>query len=146
MAQIEQWERVTRVLEGLGRQRGGPQVIGLYHGPEFTSQALDRWAYQRGVKLHFIAPGKPEQNAYVESFNGKFRDECLNQHWFGDLEEARQKIEPWRQDYNQRRPHSALGYRTPEEFTAQVVARRASPPTPVALPPGIPTNSTELAL
>jgi putative transposase len=139
-------ERVARVLEELWQQRGGPQVIVVDHGPEFTSQALDRWAYQRGVKLHFIAPGKPEQNAYVESFNGKFRDECLNEHWFGDLKEAREKIETWRQDYNQRRPHSALGYRTPEEFAARTAARRASPPTPVAFPPGNLTNSPELAL
>ena len=139
-------ERVARVLEELREQRGGPKVIVVDHGPEFTSQALDRWAYQRGVKLHFIAPGKPEQNAYVESFNGKFRDECLNQHWFGDLEEAREEIETWRQDYNQRRPHSALGYRTPEEFAAEVAPRRASPPTPVAFPPGNLTNLPELAL
>jgi putative transposase len=139
-------ERVARVLEELRQQRGGPQVIVVDHGPEFTSQALDRWAYQRGVKLHFIAPGKPEQNAYVESFNGKFRDECLNQHWFGDLEEAREMIETWRQDYNQQRPHSALGYQTPKEFAAEIAARRASPPTPVALPPGNFTISPELTL
>jgi putative transposase len=123
-------ERVARVLEELRRQRGGPKGIVVDHGPEFTSQALDRWAYQRGVRLHFIAPGKPEQNAYAESFNGKFRDECLNEHWFADLKEARGKIEGWRQDYNQRRPHSALGYWTPEEFAAQIAARRASPPRP----------------
>jgi putative transposase len=139
-------QRVARVLEELREQRGGPKVIVVDHGPEFTSQALDRWAYQRGVKLHFLAPGKPEQNAYVESFNGKFRDECLNPHWFGDLEEAREEIETWRQDYNQQRPHSALGYRTPEEFAAEIAARRASPPTPVVLPPGIFTNSPELTL
>ena len=139
-------ERVARVLEELCRQRGGPQVIVVDHGSEFTSQGLDRWAYGRGVRLHFIAPGKPEQNAYVESFNGKFRDECLNEHWFGDLREAREKIETWRQDYNQRRPHSGLGYQTPEEFAAQAAARRASPPTPVVLPPGKLTNSPELAL
>jgi putative transposase len=139
-------ERVARVLEELCRQRGAPQVIVVDHGPEFTSQALDRWAYRQGVRLPFIAPGKPEQNAYVESFNGKFRDECLNEHWFGDLKEAREKIETWRQDYNRRRPHSALGYRTPEEFAAQVAARRASPPTPVAFPPGNLRNSSQLAL
>ena len=138
-------ERVARVLEELCWHRGRPQVIVVDHGPEFTSQALDRWAYQRGVKLHFIAPGKPEQNAYVESFNGKFRDECLNEHWFGGLKEAREKTEAWRQDHNQRRPHSARGYRTPEEFAAQVAARRASPPTPVAFPPGS-LNAPELAL
>jgi putative transposase len=139
-------DRVARVLDELCWQRGGPKVIVVDHGPEFTSQALDRWAYRRGVRLHFIDPGKPEQNAYVESFNGKFRDECLNEHWFANLKEAREKIENWRQDYNQRRPHSALGYRTPEEFATEVAARRASPPTPVALPPGNLTNSQELAL
>lgn len=139
-------ERVTRVLEALRWQRGGPKVIVVDHEPEFTSQALDRWAYQRGVKLHFIAPGEPEQNAYVESFNGKFRDECLNEHWFRDLKEAREKIETWRQDYNQRRPHSSLGYWTPEEFAAQIAAQRAFPPTPVAFPAGHLTNSSELAL
>ena len=104
------------------------------HGPEFTSQVLDRWAYEQGVKLHCIAPGKPGQNAYVESFNGNFRDECLNQHWFGDLEEAREKIEAWRQDYNQQRPHSALGYQTPQQFAAQIAARRVSPPHARRLP------------
>jgi len=139
-------ERVGRVLEELRWLRGGPQVIVVDHGPEFTSQALDRWAYRRGVKLHFIDPGKPEQNAYVESFNGKFRDECLNEHWFANLREAREKIEDWRQDYNRRRPHSALGYRTPEEFAARIAARRASPPTPVVFPPGNFTDSPELAL
>ena len=76
-------------------------MIVFGHGPEFISQALDRWAYRRGIRLHFIDPGKPEQNAYVESFNGKFRDECLNEHWFADLKEAREEIEDWRQDYNQ---------------------------------------------
>ena len=91
---------VARVLAEICEQRGGPQVIVVDHGPEFTSQAVDRWAYERGVKLPFIEPGKPEQNAYVESFHGKFRDECLNQHWFGDLKEAREEIETWRQDYN----------------------------------------------
>jgi putative transposase len=82
----------------------------------------------------------------VESSNGKFRDECLNEHWFADLKEAREKIETWRQDYNTRRPHCALWYRTPEEFAAQIAARRAPPPTPVAFPPGNLMNSPELAL
>jgi len=119
---------VARVLEDLREQRGLPKVSAVDHGPEFTSQVLDRRAYAQGVKLHFIAPWKLEQRAYVESFNGKFRDECLNQHWFGDPEEAREKIEAWRHDYNQRRPHGSLGYQTPQEFAAQVGARRASPP------------------
>ncbi len=77
--------RVVRVLEQLGERRGLPQVLVTDNGPEFVGQALDLWAYQRGVKLHFIEPGKPIQNAFVESFNGKMRDECLNEHWFGTL-------------------------------------------------------------
>jgi putative transposase len=128
-------ERVARVLEELRERRGGPQVIVVDHGPEFTSQVMDRWAYERRVKLHFIEAGKPEQNAYVESFNGKFRDECLNENWFMSLEEARVKIETWRRDYNQVRPHSALKYQTPEVFAACAAARGASPPTPLALRP-----------
>jgi len=109
--------RVVRGLEQLGERRGLPEVLVMDNGPEFAGQALDVWAYERKVRLHFIAPGKPMQNAFVESFNGKFRDECLNEHWFVSLEDARRKIEAWRQDYNEVRPHSALGNRTPKEFT-----------------------------
>ena len=90
---------------------------------------LDQWAYAHGVELHFIDPGKPVQNAFIESFNGKFRDECLSQSWYTSLEDARQIIEAWRMDYNTVRPHSSLGYRTPAEYAA--AARPASPPTPV---------------
>ena len=111
--------RVVRVLERLRERREVPQVLVTDNGPEFAGQALDVWAYQRGVKLHFIEPGKPVQNAFVESFNGKMRDECLNEHWFGTLGEARQTIEAWRRDYNEVRPHSALGNRTPQEFAAR---------------------------
>ena len=81
---------------------------------------MDQWAFANGVRLHFIEPGKPVQNAFIESFNGKFRDECLNQNWFASLAEARQVIEAWRLDYNTVRPHSSLGYRTPEEFAAEI--------------------------
>jgi len=88
----------------------------IYYGPEFISNALDEWAYIRGIKLHFIRPGKPVENAYIESFNGRFRDECLNQNWFMSIEYARQVIEEWRIDYNQERPHSSLGDLTPNEF------------------------------
>jgi putative transposase len=95
------------------------------------SQVVDQWAYRKGVALHFIDHGKPVQNAFIESFNGKFRDECLNQSWFTSLEDARRIIEAWREDYNTVRPHSSLGYRTPEEYAAEVNARPASPPTPV---------------
>ncbi|TKR53235.1 transposase, partial [Allopusillimonas ginsengisoli] len=85
------------------------------HGPEFTGLAMDTWAQQRGVTLAFTQPGKPTQNAYIESFNGKFRDECLNDNWFTSLCEARVLIESWRQDYNQTRPHSSLNNLTPCE-------------------------------
>jgi len=86
------------------------------HGPEFEGQALDAWAYKRGVRLAFIRPGKPVENAYVESFNGRFRDECLNEHWFLSMQHARSTIEAWRIEYNTERPHSSLGNRTPHEF------------------------------
>ena len=125
--------RVVRVLEEVALERGCPQAIQVDNGPEFISRVVDQWAFEHGVELHFIAPGKPTENAFIESFNGKFRDECLNENWFLTLQEAREKIEAWRRDYNQARPHSALGYRTPEEFAAQAAARGASPPTPLAL-------------
>jgi putative transposase len=94
-------------------------------------RVVDQWAYAKGVALHFIDPGKPVQNAFIESFNGKFRDECLNQNWHTSLPDARRIIEAWRVDYNTMRPHSSLGYLTPEEYAAEVAARPASPPTPV---------------
>jgi putative transposase len=108
--------RVTRVLEDLKRQRGLPGQIRSDNGPEFTSRALDQWAYEQGIRWHYIQPGRPMENGYVESFNGRMRDECLNENWFCSLADARGTIEAWRQDYNKHRPHSALGYRTPEEF------------------------------
>jgi putative transposase len=108
--------RVVRVLEKLRIERGLPVRIVIDHGTEFTSKALDQWAYENKVTLHFITPGRPMENGYIESFHGKFREECLNQHWFLTLDDARETIEDWRIDYNQVRPHSALGYLTPEEF------------------------------
>ncbi len=108
--------RVTRVLTEIAQMGNLPQIIIIDNGPEFISKALDAWAYQRGVKLTFIRPGKPVENAYIESFNGRFRDECLNENWFLTLEHARGIIERWRIDYNNERPHSSLGNRTPEEF------------------------------
>jgi len=109
-------ERVTRVLDRLVIERGHPARIVTDNGPEFTGQALDRWAYKHQVKLEFIQPGKPIQNAYVESFNGTCRNECLNEHWFMSLGHARELLEAWRMDYNLNRPHSALGGKTPREF------------------------------
>jgi putative transposase len=104
--------RITRVLDAIVARRGQPQTIVCDNGPEFVGQVLDAWAYQHGVHLHFIAPGKPTQNAFVESFNGRFRDECLDQHWFVSLADARRIIDPWRVEYNSARPHSSLGDRT----------------------------------
>ena len=111
--------RVGRVLDKVALVRPLPTMIRVDHGPEFTSLALDAWAAEHGVKLAFTQPGKPTQNAYIESFNGRFRDECLNDHWFSTLHEARYRIEAWRQDYNLMRPHSALNYATPAEFAAK---------------------------
>ena len=108
--------RVVRVLERLSQTRKLPKAIVVDNGPELISKALDEWAYRNGVRLHFIEPGKPVQNAFVESFNGKFRDECLNEHWFTSLPDARRTIEEWRIDYNTCRPHSSLGYMTPIEY------------------------------
>ena len=87
------------------------------NGPEFTSKALDAWAHTAGVKLHFIRPGKPTENAYVESFNGRFREECLNENWFRNLLDARATIEKWRRHYNEERPHSSLFGSTPLEYS-----------------------------
>src|SRR5881628_3702244 len=98
------------------------------NGPEFIRRALDAGAYAHGIDLHFIEPGKPNQNAYVESFNGRLRDECLNEHWFMSLGEARETIEAWRRDYNEVRPHTALGNRTPQEFTGAGAALPPEPP------------------
>lgn len=120
--------RIIRVLDAVIARRGRPQVIVCDNGPEFISQAVDTWAYQRGIHLHFITPGKPNQNAFVESFNGRFREECLDLHWFGSLLEARAVIEAWRAEYNTERPHSSLGDRTPEEYAVTLVA--GSPAAP----------------
>lgn len=108
--------RVVYVLERLAETRGLPQVITVDNGPEFASRVLDEWAYRHGVKLNFIRPGKPVENAYAESFIGRLRDECLNENWFITLKNARETIEVWRVDYNERRPHTSLGGLTPREF------------------------------
>jgi putative transposase len=112
---------VVRYLERLRETRGLPDIIVTDNGPEFTSKALDSWASQSKVKLSYIRPGKPIENAYIESFNGRLRDECLNENWFVSLEDARDKIESWRIDYNTKRPHTSLGNLTPEEFAGKEV-------------------------
>jgi putative transposase len=110
--------RLVRALEELGKTRPLPKAIVCDNGTEFTSGAFLSWAEKRGVELRFIQPGKPNQNAFVESFNGKLRLECLNAHWFSTLDDARRAIEAWRVDYNDVRPHSSLGETPPAVFAA----------------------------
>ena len=110
--------QVTRILDSIALFRGYPATIRTDQGPEFTCRALDQWAFEHGVELRLIQPGKPTQNGFIESFNGRFRDECLNEHWFSDILHAREIINDWRQDYNECRPHSSLDYQTPAEFAA----------------------------
>jgi putative transposase len=110
--------RVVAVLERLAAQQGLPQVLQVDNGPEFTSQALDAWAHRRGVKLAFSRPGRPTDNPFIEAFNGRVREECLDQQWFYSLDEARECLEEWRQDYNTIRPHTALGNQTPAVYAA----------------------------
>jgi len=114
--------RVVRVLERLAEERGLPEAIRVDNGPEFVCDKVRRWCTRKKVRLDYIQPGKPMQNGHVESFNGKFRDECLNTHWFTSLRQARNIIENWRCDYNGSRPHSALGYKTPNEFACMTGA------------------------
>jgi putative transposase len=109
--------RVAEVLMELGRVRSLPKSIRVDNGPEFISKILDQWAYLNGVELDFSRPGKPTDNAFIEAFNGRFREECLNENWFLSLEDAREKIEAWRKEYNTKRPHGALNNLSPEEFT-----------------------------
>lgn len=119
--------RVIRVLDRLVWQHGLPEALRVDNGPEFVSTALDRWAFAHGVALHFIQPGKPVQNAHVESFNGHFRDECLSQAHWPTVARARVEAELWRVDYNCVRPHSSLGYETPKAFGDR--ARLEMPPS-----------------
>ena len=152
--------RVVRVLEQVADERGLPEAIRVDHGPEFVGDAVRRWCKQKKVELDYIEPGKPMQNGHVESFNGKLRDECLNTHWFTSLRQARNIIESWRFDYNQGRPHSALGYATPNEFASRSSASfavdilsntTAKPPqgnpgglAPLGLDPGPPSGEGRL--
>ena len=107
---------VARVLDTVAKERGYPKSIVVDNGPEFAGKVLHAWSDERRVDLQFIEPGKPTQNAFIESFNGKYRDECLNQHWLVNLRQARHEIAQWRMDYNTTRPHSSLGNMTPVEF------------------------------
>jgi putative transposase len=113
-------QRVARLLDALITRRGRPTVVVCDNGPEFTGKSMFFWSKHSGVKLHFIQPGKPTQNAFVESFNGKFRDQCLNLHWFRDLDDARRIIEAWRVHYNEVRPHRSLNNQPPAVFAQQV--------------------------
>lgn len=130
---VDHWSRQCPILEVASSQSGATvgaaldrvlptapplRSITVDHGTEFMSRALEDWAYQRHVQLDFIRPGTPVENACIESFNGRLRDECLNVHQFTSIEDARTKIEAWRVDYNQRRPHSSLGHLTPNEYVA----------------------------
>ena len=110
---------VVEVLDRVAAASGRPERICVDNGPEFVSKALDAWCYAQGVKLVFSRPGKPTDNPFIEAFNSRFRDECLDQHWFASLEEARQTIEAWRVEYNTERPHGALGQQTPMAFAAR---------------------------
>lgn len=112
--------KVAEVLDRIGLERGSPKQITVDNGTEFYSKAMDAWAYRQGVKLDFIRPGKPMENGYIESFNGRLRDELLNAELFSDLLDARQKLEAWRRDYNEHRPHSSIGNLTPIEFATSV--------------------------
>lgn len=116
---------VTRVLEHLAVSRGLPQVLRTDNGPEFCGRALLTWAHERGLTLRLIEPGKPNQNAYIESFNGRFRDECLNEHWFTSLAHAQAVIETWRREYNEERPKKGLGGLTPAAY-AKTLPRETS--------------------
>ena len=127
-------QRVVRVLERVLQERGNPQRITVDNGPEFISRAVDAWAYQRTITMDFIDPGKPTQNAFIESFNGKFRDECLDRHWFTSLDDAVATISAYRREYNAERPHSSLGNLTPIEFRI-LHAQRTSPEVPTTPDP-----------
>jgi putative transposase len=138
---VDQWSRHSPLLEvassisgrgvgvALDRVLGDgivPRSLTVDHGTEFMSRALEDWAFARGVQLDFIRPGRPAENAFIEAFNGRLRDECLNVHQFLSIEDAQAKIEAWRVDYNARRPHSSLGHLTPNEFVAQRQAERTA--------------------
>jgi transposase InsO family protein len=116
-------ERLTRMMDEVCSRRGRPAVIRTDNGKEFTGKAMLNWAYRNGVSLRLIEPGKPNQNAYVESFNGRLRDECLNEHWFTSLPHARLEIERWRREYNDERPKQGLGGMTPTQYAKHLAGK-----------------------
>ena len=116
-------ERLTRMMDEVCSRRGRPAVIRTDNGKEFTGKAMLNWAYRNGVSLRLIEPGKPNQNAYVESFNGRLRDECLNEHWFTSLPHARLEIERWRREYNEERPKQGLGGLTPTQYAKHLAGK-----------------------
>ncbi len=119
-------QSLTRILDRIALHRGLPQAIRTDNGKEFCGHAMLTWAHMRGVKLFLIEPGKPNQNAYIESFNGRFRDECLNEHWFTSLSHARVVVEAWRREYNEHRPKKDLGGLPPAIYAARLAARSAT--------------------
>jgi transposase InsO family protein len=121
-------DHLTRILDGICSQRGKPAMIRSDNGPEFTGKAMLNWAHRHGIALRLIEPGKPNQNAYVESFNGRLRDECLNEHWFTSLAHARTVIETWRREYNEERPKKSLGGLTPTQHAKQLAQRAVTMP------------------
>lgn len=119
---------VARVLDRLAHTRGLPRIIRTDNGKEFCGKAMVAWAHERGVQLRLIQPGKPNQNAYIESFNGRLRDECLNEHWFPSLLHARTAIETWRREYNEERPKEVLGGLTPSAYARQLASKAITMP------------------
>jgi transposase InsO family protein len=121
-------DHLTRILDGICSQRGKPTMIRSDNGAEFTGKAMLTWAHRHGISLRLIEPGKPNQNAYVESFNGRLRDECLNEHWFTSLAHARTVIETWRREYNEERPKKSLGGLTPAQYAKQLAIKAITMP------------------
>jgi transposase InsO family protein len=121
-------DHLTRILDGICSQRGKPSIIRSDNGPEFTGKSMLTWAHRHGIALRLIEPGKPNQNAYVESLNGRFRDECLNEHWFTSLAHARAVIETWRREYNEERPKKSLGGITPSQYAKQLARKAVTMP------------------
>ncbi|WP_189071132.1 integrase core domain-containing protein, partial [Deinococcus radiotolerans] len=122
---------VVAIMRQVSEIRGSPSRIQVDNGSEFISKVLDLWAYQCHVTLDFSRPGKPTDNPFIESFHGRFRDECLNTHWFLSLDDARRKVEHWRREYNAFRPHSALKNLAPRAFAAQFASVHVQPEIPI---------------